>query len=410
MQQGKIIKQFYLDNPIGIYLLIFLIPIYPKLFALGILILLIDLSVRRFIFKEKRSRSKLSFREGNFWLIIFFLLHIIGVSYSENISFAWMDIGMKLSFIVFPIIFILNPIKINWEKLASYFILGALVSVLICFIMASINYYNTGYYAHYFDSRLSFMMHRSYWATYLVMASLFSWFLHYRNNINLLKLLFLFIIFSAFIFMSGSKMGIILLLISTLIWIFIIMLNRKAYAFGVFTALFLVVIGFSVDYFAPQLSSRIHNSINSITTTNKIDPKTTESNASRILVWRSSKKIISNNFFFGVGTGDIKDELKKQNLESGYTGVANLNMNAHNQFLNTHVALGVFGSLSLLFAFITAFYNGIRKRIIVLPLVVLILFLSLLTESFFETQAVIVPGAFILSLIANYSTTSAVKD
>jgi len=279
MQQGKIIKQFYLDNPIGIYLLIFLIPIYPKLFSLGILILLIDLSVRRFIFKEKRSRSKLSFREGNFLLIIFFLLHIFGVSYSENISFAWMDIGMKLSFIVFPIIFILNPIKINWEKLASYFILGALVSVLICFIMASINYYNTGYYAHYFDSRLSFMMHRSYWATYLVMASLFSWFLHYRNNINLLKLLFLFIIFSAFIFMSGSKMGIILLLISTLIWIFIIMLNRKAYAFGVFTALFLVVIGFSVDYFAPQLSSRNHNSINSITTTNKIDPKTTESNA-----------------------------------------------------------------------------------------------------------------------------------
>ena len=180
------------------------------------------------------------------------------------------------------------------------------------------------------------------------------------------------------------------------------MLNRKAYVFGVVTALFLVVIGFSVDYFAPQLSSRIHNSINSITTTKKIDPKTTESNASRILVWRSSKEIISKNFFFGVGTGDIKDELKKQNLESGYTGVANLNMNAHNQFLNTHVALGIFGSLSLLFAFITTFYNGIRKRIIVLPLVVLILFLSLLTESFFETQAGIVPGAFLLCLIGSY--------
>lgn len=108
------------------------------------------------------------------------------------------------------------------------------------------------------------------------------------------------------------------------------------------------------------------------------------------------------NFLLGVGTGDVKDELKKQNLKSGYTGVAALNMNAHHQFLNTHAAIGLFGLISLALSFFTAFYMGIRQQVILLPILVTILFLSLLTESFFETQAGIIPGAFLLSFIGSY--------
>jgi O-antigen ligase len=108
------------------------------------------------------------------------------------------------------------------------------------------------------------------------------------------------------------------------------------------------------------------------------------------------------NFLLGVGTGDAKEELKKQNLKSGYTRVAELNMNAHHQFLNTHVAIGLFGLISLALSFFTAFHMGMRQQVIVLPILVTIIFLSLLTESFFETQAGIVPIAFFLSLIGSY--------
>ena len=402
MQQRSSIKQSYLDNPVGLYLLAFLIPINPKWLTLGILLFISDLIIRTIIFKQRIPTLSISLKDTRIWLILFFLFHIVGVTYTENTSFAWMDIGMKLSFILFPILFFLYPAKVKWDKFAVYFIVGAIASIIISLIQATINYYERGYIAYFFDSRLSFMMHRSYWATYLVMASTLSWFLFYKHQLKLIPTIILFFVFSAFVFMSGSKMGILLLLLSTVIWVIALLIQRKAYLFGVLVLFFLVGIGVSVDYVAPQLSIRIKNGINSISGSEKIDPSTTESNASRILVWRSSRAIISDNFLLGVGTGDVKDELKKQNLKSGYTGIAELNMNAHNQFFNTHVAIGFFGLISLLLSFFTAFYIGIRKRIILLPILVTILFLSLLTESFFETQAGIIPGAFLLSLIGSY--------
>lgn len=402
MKQLSSIKHSYLNNPVGLYLFAFMIPINPKWLTLGILFIILDLMVRTIIFKQKSPVLSISFKDTRVWLILFFVLHIVGVAYTENTAFAWMDIGMKLSFILFPILFFLYPKKVKWEMFATYFIAGAIVSIMTSLIQATINYYERGYVAYFFDSRLSFMMHRSYWATYLVMASTLSWFMFYKRQLKLIPTIILFFVFSAFVFMSGSKMGILLLLLSTIIWVVVLLVQRKAYLFGILVLIFLAGIGVSVDYVAPQLSIRIKNGINSISGNEKIDLSTTESNASRILVWRSSRAIISDNFLLGVGTGDVKDELKKQNLKSGYTGIAELNMNAHNQFFNTHVAIGFFGLISLLLSFFTAFYIGIRKQIILLPILVTILFLSLLTESFFETQAGIIPGAFLLCLIGSY--------
>jgi O-antigen ligase len=173
--------------------------------------------------------------------------------------------------------------------------------------------------------------------------------------------------------------------------------TKKAYLLGLFTLLFMLGIGLGVDYFAPQLSTRLKSGM-AVFSGKDIDPTTTESNAARILVWRSSMKVIQENFVFGVGTGDIKDKLKAQYLKDGYTGVAELNMNAHNQFLNTHVAIGIVGSLTLLLSFIFAYLRSLKQEK-TLSIIVLILFSSLLTESFFETQAGIIPGAFFLAFI-----------
>jgi O-antigen ligase len=118
----------------------------------------------------------------------------------------------------------------------------------------------------------------------------------------------------------------------------------------------------------------------------------------RFLTWESSIQIIKENFWFGVGTGDVKDELRQQYSDSGYFALEKYNLNSHNQFLNSHVALGVFAPLFLLMAL---FVNLLKKR----PFdkyyswrfgVIIILFLSLLTESTLEAQAGIMPYAFLL--------------
>jgi O-antigen ligase len=364
---------------------------------MGILIIAIDLLWRLLVLKQRRNESIGLITSSIHWLMLFFLAHLTGMTYSENSGFGWMDIGTKLSFFIFPVLAFFYPIKTNLDRFAWFFIRGALVAIVVSLIFAAYNYYNRGFIAYFFDSRLSFMMHRSYWATYLVIATSFIWYFFLTGKISFGKGVILYTVFSALTFMTGSKMGILLLIITTFIWLALLLKQKKAYLLGLFTLLFMLGIGLGVDYFAPQLSTRLKSGM-AVFSGKDIDPTTTESNAARILVWRSSMKVIQENFVFGVGTGDIKDKLKAQYLKDGYTGVAELNMNAHNQFLNTHVAIGIVGSLTLLLSFIFAYLRSLKQEK-TLSIIVLILFLSLLTESFFETQAGIIPGAFFLAFI-----------
>jgi O-antigen ligase len=128
------------------------------------------------------------------------------------------------------------------------------------------------------------------------------------------------------------------------------------------------------------------------------DKNSFESTTARILMWDTAYDLIKENFWFGVGTGDVKDELQKRNYEKGFTGVADKNFNSHNQFLNSHVAIGFFGVLFLLLSFVTPIIFSRRNYKYLKVGVVLILFLSLMPEAFLETQAGIVPVAFFLSL------------
>ena len=68
--------------------------------------------------------------------------------------------------------------------------------------------------------------------------------------------------------------------------------------------------------------------------------------ALRELNWDCSKKIINNNPLFGVGTGDVQDELQKCYTENNYyqlTYWENTKYNAHNQFLETTIGQGIIG-------------------------------------------------------------------
>lgn len=409
---GKVItiKERFLAHPVGIYLFAFLLPIYPKFYTLGILALLIDLIIRRVSLRQKNHHSASLITRFNVGLVLFFILHLTGILYSSNTAFAWSDIGMKASFVLFPIIFLYYPKSVDWKNFGKSFIAGAVFSIILCLINATITYWRDGFVSNFFDSHLSFLMHRSYWATYLVMAYSLTWFLYNKKLLPTIISIFLLLLFSLLTFMSGSKMGILILILTTLAWVTYVVLKKKAYVMGALSLLLFLIIGGATYTYSPQLRTRIQAGMQSLTNTNSISPTSKESNAARILVWSSAMDEIKEHPIWGVGTGDIKDELYQRNLSNGYTGVAEMHLNAHNQFLNSYLAIGILGFLTLLLSFLKPFWRIRGEHQFVVRSLVVILFLSLFTESFFETQAGIVPGAFILSLIANYSTTSAGKD
>lgn len=132
---------------------------------------------------------------------------------------------------------------------------------------------------------------------------------------------------------------------------------------------------------------------------NVIDNTTTESSKVRLLIWQTSAEIIKDNFLFGVGTGDVKDVLMSKYKEKGLTGAYKENLNAHNQFLQTFIALGLPGILLLLASFVFPFILAIKTRNYIYLAFLIIVFINFLTESMLETIAGVMFYAFFNSLL-----------
>ncbi|MEX1192560.1 MAG: O-antigen ligase family protein [Brumimicrobium sp.] len=393
-------KRFVQENLIGVYLLAFMIPFQPKWYSLSIMILLLEQFIREYEIDKTLILKKLNFKNAGIWLVLFFLMHFVGLIHTENTSFAWMDIGMKASFILFPLYFLIFSVKINWKYLIHAFLTGLFLSIIVNFSLSFVEFFNSNSISHFFEAELTHLMHRSYWATYLSIGYIFLWYrMLYKNRKRFLNFLGVFTLF-VLTLMTGAKIGLILLLIITLIMITLWFklstkkLNIIIAISGLLVVLFLVNLNF------PQLYQRSKLSVKTLfIPMEKRDLTSFESTTARILMWDTATDLIEENFWYGVGTGDVKDELQKRNYEKGFTGVAEKNYNSHNQFLNTHVAIGFFSALFLFLAFLTPFLFTKGNNRFVQILVVLVLFLSLLPEAFLETQAGIIPVAFFLSLI-----------
>jgi O-antigen ligase len=118
----------------------------------------------------------------------------------------------------------------------------------------------------------------------------------------------------------------------------------------------------------------------------------------RMVYWKAALDIIEGNFLVGVGTGDVKDAFQevyrsgKYNLDEKYW------LRAHNQFLTFFVAFGVFGLAYFIFFFAEAF--RLSSKSYLASAIVLLTFLSCLTEDTLETQAGVAFFGFFISLFS----------
>jgi len=388
------------NGPIGIYLMTFIIPISSKPLGIVAAIIFLEALVRKQLSKKKNILKQLTWRNPGLWVFAFYCLHVIGLIYTKNLEFGYIDLGIKASFAIFPLIFLFYQPVIKWKWFVNIFIAGAIVSIIINFCISSVVCIQESNLLVFTGTKLANLMHRGYWSIYLLIAVYFL--LNKALNSQIKKrrseylLLALFI--TVFIVLSLSRAGLVVFSIM-LLWFIIKLYKRlKKWIFIVVTAS--IVLGsFSVYQFFSPLKRRVDAMFMEIQKPREEYNMHKSGNVvARFLTWESSIQIIKENFWFGVGTGGVKDELRQQYSDSGYFALEKYNLNSHNQFLNSHVALGVFAPLFLLMAL---FVNLLKKR----PFdkyyswrfgVIIILFLSLLTESTLEAQAGIMPYAFLL--------------
>lgn len=394
-------------GPIGIYLMAFFIPLNPQMLGFMVLIIIVEQLLRSPRVDVAHLKAQFTWKNPGIWLFLFYGMHLIGLIHTENMGFAKMDLGMKSTLAIFPVFFFLYKVKVNWSYFVKVFIAGALVSVFVNFGIAVDAYLEKDSFYYMKGEYLSHYMHRGYWAVYLLIATFFLLKMMFEAKrkklfwINILGVLLL----TVFILLSGSKVGVILLFFMS-IWIITSLYKRYKKRWVLPVALSVLFIGmFSVYAFMPSVTHRLSSTFTDLSQTfDKEAKENPKSTTARLMLWDSSLELIKENFWLGVGTGDIKDKLIQRNFDKGYVGVAEGKLNSHNQFFNSHIAIGVFGSLFLLLSFITQFLKSSPDKYRAWRIGIMsILFFAMLPESMLEIQAGIIPYAFFISFLPSFS-------
>ncbi len=352
---------------------------------------------------------------------ICFILILISTFYSTNTTNALTSLEKSLFVFWIPLIVLTSP-TLDLKKtklLLKIFSASVFLASLICLGHAvhRNNYFEVfkdpnWFYFSYSDLTEIISIQPIYLALYVSFTIFIVLFLaasSWRKKAPVFKgliIAFLLYLFLFLFLLSGraSIVATILILIAAVFWFF---LNRRKFYSGLMAIISLVIISGLLVYNLPIMKDRFFEAFGLEKTSTWVygDPQNRKPlPEARIIKWQSALHIITENWLFGVGVGDVQNELNKEYEAVGFLLGVNERFNTHNQFLQTWVGTGMIGLVALLSTFFFGFRNAIRTRNYIFLSFLALFFLCSITESTLERQA----GALMYTLFSClfYSTSS----
>lgn len=334
--------------------------------------------------------------------ILFYIIHIIGLLYTNNMSSGLFDLEVKLSILIFPLVISSKPFsKREISNIFLALIIGLLYAA-VYMLSRSVSLYFMNNENTFFYKNFSVLIHSSYLAMYYNVAIVWLIINIFQKDIetkyfsNFISML-LITAFSIVIILLAAKSGIVSLVLIYFVIIFYLLFFKKKYVVGFVGIIFIVFSLFLVNLFAPKVITRIDSFVDAITTKSKNE--TTESTSVRLLIWESSNQVIKNNFILGVGTGDSKDMLVKEYEKQNITNALENKFNSHNEFYQVFVTLGVVGFILLCIIIFFPLIDAFRTNNYLYAAFLLIIIFNFISESMLETQAGVMFYAFFNSIL-----------
>ena len=293
-----------------------------------------------------------------------YALHLIGVSYSQDVQEAISQLEKKALLLIFPLV-LGTQLPLTEKRLKAILLAFAFTTTLIAILCITTTFYfniKNGielevYNAWYFSSENltnRFGFHPNYMAMYAVFSiAIFS--RHVESEINqnnyvksipyFIIILFL-IVFTALLSARMQMIVLILLLISATIY-YSNRLSNPLYSISLTVIIICTVIG-SIAY-SPILKEKFKGLVGVY-----VDNDNQKFSADlRLQKWSSALNIIAESPIVGVGTGDMQSELQKQYKDKSYDIAYESEYNSHNQYLDF---AGRFGLIGLSIFIISLFY------------------------------------------------------
>lgn len=337
-------------------------------------------------------------------LLLFYLLHVVGLAYSSNWCDGLVDLERKSSLFLIPLVLLTRRLSTKQRDWVVILFIFIAVVLSIVGLARGVVYYDEIVQKKGMEHLITYFadMHRVYFSMYLLFCYLSIFFYYQLFQLDkktfwkFLAYTFLFLIV-AFILIMTSRMVVLLLIGSSAIVLFYFLVVKKR---QYIRALVISLVGLAI--MAIVYSQVAHVRIFMGQLTEKLDKGQTEEVNSvniRVVKYKCAVEGIKNNWLLGVGTGDIQDTLNSLYRENHFHEGYRVNMDAHNQYLQTWLGLGIPGIVVLILFIILSGYKAVRERNYLLLSFISIFAICCVSESLLTTQKGIVFVGLIYPLV-----------
>ncbi|MCB9224295.1 MAG: O-antigen ligase family protein [Crocinitomicaceae bacterium] len=345
----------------------------------------------------QRNSPRLNF--GTALMMVFYVLISLGKLWSDNKGLAGFDMEVKMSFVILPFVMMFVRYERKHLKFLLYtFLLGLIVGCASLLTEAYLDYRNTNALAEFFYVELSRRVHPSYYSYYLNIAISLLLVDYITESLGMFRRKGLYLIliagFSIFSLLLVSKNGIIISILLLLILLVFWIVKRKI-ILVVLTVTAMLGTSYFVYIKSSNMQARIDEMMRGLSSEENENAER-YSTGIRIAIWKEAVYLIKESPIIGYGPGDVTDALIDRYDKKGLTIALVRRLNAHNQFLQTTLSIGIVG-LSILFAILLyPFFLKKKNKWFAIGLV-------LITIAFFATESVLETQAGVISFVLFYS-------
>ena len=361
-----------------------------------------------FLVKEKLWRFPFA-NKLTLLLVLFYLLHIVGLLYSENMKQGLFDLEKKISLIGIPIFgsALFSQLRlgnIHWLRIGIGLI--SLASSFGYLAFAGFRYYiihDKG--AFYFENFIPYnYVYFSYYFSFGILCLMYELWTVTIKPFWRFAILFVLPAYAlAVLTVVSSKMGIISFLVGYIVLLVFHIKNYKLVIAGLVSILLISVLLISTNMTTLERFVNLKEKIEILKKDKYSYDEPFTGLTLRLTFWRLAIKhmIEDKTYPVGTGTGDAQDYLNNvyviHNLDAG----GYKDFNPHNQWVQTFLQLGLVGVLLLGMIFVLSIVRAIKNNNFVLLLLMIITFCFMLSESILEVNKGIVFFSLFFTILAS---------
>lgn len=342
----------------------------------------------------------------SFYFLVIFSILVFPGDKEESIRQAL----LKLPFLLMPFFIIGSDLKKNEVlNILLAFAYGCLSSGLIQFLESAWEFKDKRQLSVFSHYDFADFMHITYLGMYQLFASAFFLYKGARA-IKMNRRVFYIsssILCALFVFLSSAKIMLIALVLIGFIMLILTIRSEKKSVFWYALPLLFLLMPVLLYNFSDKFKIRVDAAATELYLfyTHQ-DKGRAYSTGQRILLWRNSLDIVKEKPFLGVGVSHVQNMVNYHMEVSGDAYRLPIKLNAHNEYLQTTVGMGVVGLMFLISIYLLPLRYSNKDRMFVTLTFVLILCTASISESIMERQA----GVVFLQLVGCLLVAWKLKD